>query len=83
MRGIDEQMRIRKESDIFNSISQKTPKIYKGERKEHNITKSHCVPQGLRKINTSYSRWKEKVKIRIEINEMETYKTYKELMKQR
>jgi hypothetical protein len=33
---IEKQMRIKKESIIFNSVNQKTSKVSKGERKESN-----------------------------------------------
>jgi hypothetical protein len=36
MRGRDEQLRIREESNIFNSVKQRTPKMKKGKKKRPN-----------------------------------------------
>jgi hypothetical protein len=33
-KGIDEYMRIRKESNMFNSVNQKSPKMYQREEKK-------------------------------------------------
>jgi hypothetical protein len=40
MRGIDEQMRIRKESSMLISVNQQIPKMNKGKRKEKTVLKS-------------------------------------------
>jgi hypothetical protein len=37
LRGIHEQMRIWKESNMFNLVNQQSPKINKGERKEQTV----------------------------------------------